>query len=170
MKKVYPIILVSFLGSLVFLLYVPRACFGVHDIYPFYSEQLRTPLFTGFLTLGAFLLSLQTFILIRLKEGLYDNPEYRKLVKERQANKSTDSLFGPLTRLGNLLIYSVLFALITAFYQFSIGLIRSELGAAVGLALAFTAAVVVLFAWWQIRGNLNCWFENLERDAQNRNH
>jgi hypothetical protein len=68
MKKVYPIILVSFLGSLVFLLYVPRACFGVHDIYPFYSEQLRTPLFTGFLTLGAFLLSLQTFILIRLRE------------------------------------------------------------------------------------------------------
>jgi len=137
-------------------------------LYGFYSQKLQMPLFTGFLTIGGFLLSLKTFILVKLKEGLFDNEDYKVRLAERQALNPKISHYGPLARLGSFLIYCVLGSLITAFYQFSFGFIQSNIIAAIGISLAFSTLSVVFLAWWEIRCNLNIWFEILEEGAKKR--
>ncbi len=136
------------------------------NLYDFYSTKMQVPLFTGFLTLGGFLLTLKTFVLIKLKEGLYDHYKYKEMLDERRLLNPKITYYGPLSRLGNFLIHSVLLALLTSFYQFTVGFIKCNIIAAIGLALAFTTTVIVLFAWWNIRQNLNYWFDLLEREKK----
>lgn len=162
MKKTYIAFTAAFIG-LVAAGYFLAAWYR-YDIYCFYSQKLQMPLFTGFLTLGGFLLSLKTFILIKLKEGLYDNQYYIELVKDKRAVNPNYSFYGPLTRLGNFLIFSVISALCTSFYQVSLGWIKCNMVALVGLGLALTTAIMVVLAWWYIRCNLNRWFELLEKE------
>lgn len=54
------------------------------ELVLFYEKHLRGNLFAGFLTVGGFLLSLKTFILIKLKENVYDHKEYRKIYREQK--------------------------------------------------------------------------------------
>ena len=43
------------------------------ELHVYFAEHLRGSLFSGFLTLGGFLLSLQMFIVVKIKEDLYDS-------------------------------------------------------------------------------------------------
>lgn len=138
-----------------------------YDLYYTYSNKLQTPLFTGFLTLGSFLLAIKTGILIKLKEGLYDKQEYKDRVKQRQAINPKITLYGPLKRFGNYLIYCVLFSLLTSFYQVTFGFINHRVVASLGISLAVVTALLVLYAWWLIRENLNHWFTLLEDIEEN---
>lgn len=164
MKYLYSCIFAVFAISVATLLF----CSYRYDIdlYDFYSKKMQTPLFTGFLTLGGFLLSLKTFILIKLKEGLYDHKQYLELVKEKQRLNPQYTHYGPLSRLSHFLVHSVLLALLTSFYQFSVGFVNCSVVAAIGMSLAVTTITVVLLAWWNIRQNLSCWFDMLEKDKQ----
>lgn len=164
MKLFYASISVFFLATIGVIMFLVNR-YGV-NLYDIYSEKLRMPLFTGFLTLGGFLLTLKTFVLIKLKEGLYDHEKYQELHAERKELNSEITYYGPLSRLGNFLIFSVLLALLTSFYQFTFGFIKCNIVAAIGLALAVTTAVLVLISWWNIRNNLNSWFKLLEREKK----
>lgn len=62
----------------------------------FYQDKMRGSLFAGFLTLGSFLLSLKTGIVIKIKEQLFDQPEYHKIVANAQADGVNDTVYGPL--------------------------------------------------------------------------
>lgn len=164
MKKVYAFIFLIFTISVIALLYFTDR-YGI-DLYSFYAKKMQIPLFTGFLTLSGFLLSLKTVILIKLKEGLYDHKQYQKLVQEKQALNSGYTYYGPLSRLSHFLVHSVLLALLTSFFQFSAGFWNLDIVAAIGISLAITTIIVVLLAWWNIRQNLNCWFELLEKEKR----
>lgn len=133
-----------------------------YDLCHTYSNKLQTPLFTGFLTLGSFLLAIKTGILIKLKEGLYDKQEYKDRVRQRQAINPKITLYGPLKRFGNYLIYCVLFSLLTSFYQVTVGFVEHRFVASLGISLAVVTAILVFYAWWLIRENLNLWFAMLE--------
>ncbi len=135
-------------------------------LYSFYQNNLQKSLFSAFLTIGGFLFSLKTFILVKLKEGLFDSPRYKKRVKARRAINPNISVYGPLSRLSGFLVYCVFGSLITATYQFTFGFIRHDLAAAIGIASATTTLAVVFLAWWNIRTNLKIWFELLEEDAE----
>lgn len=164
MKSIYAIIAFVFIAALGGIILLTNK-YGF-NLYEFYSEKMRMPLFTGFLTLGGFLLTLKTFVLIKLKEELYGSDKYKERHAERKLLNPEISYYGPLSRLGNFLIQSVLLALLTSFYQFTFGFIKCDIVAAVALALAFTTSTIVLFAWWNIRQNLNCWFELLESEKK----
>ncbi len=151
-------IILIFTASLWAMLYLTNH----HPIFPFYSDKMRTPLFTGFLTLGGFLFSLKTFILVKLKEDLYDLPAYKKRLLERKKLNPDLTLYGPLTRLGNFLIYCVLFSLITAVMQFSLGFLESDFAASICISLSITTIAVIFIAWWQIRVSMNEWFSILK--------
>lgn len=131
----------------------------------FYTQRLQAPLFTGFLTLGSFLLTLKTFIVIKLKEGLYDDKRYDQRLNEQQAlnPKVKISKYEPLKRLSTFLIYSVFASLFTAASQLLIGSFQRPLTALICLSLASMTLTLVFLAWWQIRLNLNDWFEILEK-------
>src|ERR1700742_564175 len=86
---------------------------GLYIWVKFYREALRTPFFSGFLTVGSFLLTLQTTILSRIKE-IYDSPEYEKRWEQHQEQRRTANrqakqtpFYGPLRNLGLALIGNV---------------------------------------------------------------
>ena len=130
-------------------------------------KEIRSALFTGFLTIGGFLLSLKTFILIKLKEDLYDSPSYKERFENQKQLKPSLSYFEPLSNLSNFLIYCVLLSLITSLSQYTLGFIQSIYTIAFCIALSSTSFFLVIVVWWEIRANLTIWFELL--DEENRN-
>lgn len=141
---------------------------GASDGAAYYGSNLRGPLFSGFLSLGGFLLSLKTFILVKMKEGVYDNARYRMRVRQaRKAHpKRNIKIFGELEQLRILLFLAIVAALVTAVSQMTLGLVKQEVVVAICLALAgFTLALLVQ-ALLQINANLGRWFEYLEKEAE----
>lgn len=136
------------------------------DLYDFYSKRLQIPLFSGFLTVGSFLLALKTGLLIKLKEGLYDTKAYHALVAEKRQINPNLSFYGPLTRLGKFLVVTVISALLTSFYQITLGWIPFNLIAAIAMAAALTTSAMVIVSWYYIRGNLDYWFSAMEKEAE----
>lgn len=146
--------------SFAFILYLMLDAKILSDIY----SKFQTALFTGFLTIGGFLLSLKTFILVKMREDLYDSDSYKKRFEQKKNLDSSLKLYSPLRRLGDYLVYCVICALLTAFMQISIGFINHGLAAAVCIAAALFTMCLVIFAWWQIKLILNDWFDILETE------
>ena len=133
-----------------------------------YREVLRIPLFSAFLTVGSFLLTLQATILLRIKE-IYDDEEYEADWKNFQMQEEVEGrvvksgYYDPLRNLGIALLANVLLALCSAFLQVTLGFIPAPW--AVGTCLGFAAMTLglLLFLWWQIAVNLVRWFAVIER-------
>lgn len=131
----------------------------------FYGHNMRSALFTAFLTLSGFLLSAKTFVIANMKKDLYDSKEYRsKLASLRELN-STLSNYGPLKRLSYLLSASIGWSLLTSFSQFSIGLTPHWIAAVVCLWLAATAFILLFISLWVVSCNLSDWFTCIEEAA-----
>lgn len=134
------------------------------NIPDFFAKNMRGSLFAGFLTLGSFLLTLKTGIVIKIKEGLYDSTAYKKrLIEQRQINKQL-SAYGPLRRLSRLLSWSVFSALISAAFQLTIGLIPHWIAATLCLAIAVFAMSILLSSFFLIQINLSDWFNLMEEN------
>jgi hypothetical protein len=134
------------------------------DLYKFYSENLRTALFSGFLTIGGFLMSLKTFIIVKLKEDLFDKPAYKKRHKENTLinAKKAGTLYEPLKQLSDYLILCVICSLVTAFLQFSIGFWEICYTAALCMSLALVSLTLVIDACWLMKKNLDQLFALLK--------
>ena len=149
--------------SVILYYYAPHLC-------SVYSAKLQTPLFTGFLTLGSFLLTLKTFIVVQLKDKLYDSEAYiERFAKLRFQNKDL-KLYDPITRLAGLLLTAVVMALGTALLQISLGFAELQITASICFSFAVGTLLLVFFAWWQIRRNIYDLFEiagqTKEKDIQ----
>ncbi len=132
-----------------------------------FHDKLRGSFFTGFLTLGGFLFSLKTFIVIKMKEGLYDHPNYRKNYAEKMALlKGPVTIFTPLRNLTDLLFAAIVSSLTTSLLQVTLGL--SSRWWAVGICLASIGVTLVFLsvALFQIKSNLDEWFKYLDEDAK----
>lgn len=144
-------------------------CFCGASLASFYEKRLQSPFFTAFLTLGSFLLALQTTILMRLKTDLYDKDAYKARVKrmnELNPEGNKISVYGPLKRLGSFLIQSVLLALGASVAQMTIGFIPHPAASAFCIGLAASAISMVFLAWREMRHNLEDWFDFLEKEEQ----
>jgi len=168
MKRIYIIPITSFLLCIVILSVLNY--FNIIGIYEFYAKNMRVPLFTGFLTIGGFLLSLKTFVLIKLKEGLYEHPLYKERLNEMRHLNPNISSYGPLKRLGTFLVYCVFGSFLTSVIQFTLGVIECDCLAAFCISVSVGTMSVVFLAWWEIRKNLNEWFSILEKHDQNERH
>lgn len=135
------------------------------DLPEFYAKNMRASLFAGFLTLGSFLLTLKTGIVIKIKEGLYDNAKYQERIVSRRQIDSTLTVFGPLRRLARLLSWSVFSALFAAASQLTIGLIPHWIATSLCLSLAVLALAILLSAFFLIQVNLTDWFDLMEEIA-----
>jgi len=131
------------------------------DIPEIYDVKLRPYLFTGFLSIGGFLLTLKVFIVISLKEKLYEQEFYKKIYKERRDMDDKISLYGSLINLGSLLIFCVGLAISTSILQISLGLVKNIYCTGLCIAMAHATLTMVIFAWWQIKKSLDIWFDHL---------
>lgn len=134
------------------------------DFWKVYSESFRDNIFTSFLTLSAFLFSLKTFIIMKMKESVYDSPRY---VEEHNKAKQIDvdkSLYAPLKNLSNLLHYTIVFAILTAFTQLSFGLVNEWWAMFTCMILCFYTLMLFVYDLLLIKANLDTWFKYIEED------
>ena len=130
-----------------------------------YSEQLRIPLFSGLFSLAAFLFTMKTFIIVKMKEGLYDSDEYQELIQKKRARKEKHTFYGGLIRLAKLLTAAVFASVIAAVSQITLGFIEKPWPVVISLFLAVLAIVLLVVAIMLSSSNLHEWFEQLEKKA-----
>lgn len=164
--------LVVYLGANLAICWLPlRAwCPEISAFGGFYGDRLRGSLFAGFLTLGGFLLSLKTFIVVNMKKEVFDTDDY---LKEWQSQKKLDvrkgmgTRFDPLRELSRILFLAIASCVFTAVLQLTLGLAETWWAAAVCLWACAVSMVFLGRALWLIRVNLNRMFDFLDsRDSE----
>jgi hypothetical protein len=139
---------------------------GTDCFWKFYAENMRGSLFSGFLTLTGFLFAVKTFIVINMKKEMYDTEAYRARVWQRRNFQSELTVYGPLRRLGRLLLFAVLLSVSTSVSQLTLGLIQAWWAAAICLTLAGATITLLVWILFLIRTNLNEWFGLIEEEAK----
>jgi hypothetical protein len=132
----------------------------VDAFFDFFAKNLRASLFSGFLTLGSFLVAVNTFIVVNLKKEVYDHKFYK------DKNSGSATFYGPLRRLSGLLIITILLAVLTAVSQLTIGVLVETTGGAIWCltmaAITIVFLIIVLVLMWL---NLRNWFQQWEEQA-----
>ena len=155
-------LLISFIASSVVIACIYCLTPDINTIIKFYGDNLRASFFGGFLTLGGFLFSLKTFIIIKMKENVYDHDLYKKRVKEQRKLNCKISYYGPLKRLSHMLFVSVLFSIVTAVLQFTVGLLGNPIAVLICIWFACFSITLLVLSLFIIKNNLDQWFDFLE--------
>ncbi|HAV2258965.1 Uncharacterised protein [Raoultella ornithinolytica] len=100
---------------------------GVSEkFFDFYHKNLRGYLFSGFISVGSFLLSLHTFVIINIRDKVFSTPEYKETFSKATGiaieKINYADLYKPLDNLSSFINTSILLSLTTAIAQFTIGL------------------------------------------------
>jgi hypothetical protein len=154
------------IGTAVFVVCVYMQFNQLINVAEFFQKNMRASLFAGFLTMGSFLLSLKTGIVIKIKENVYDKEVYQEQVDEAQAEGLSTTVYGPLKRLSRMLSTAVFASLLAATLQLTLGLHSSWWAAATCLSAASIALTFLLTAFALIQLNLATWFNFLEDEAE----
>lgn len=128
-----------------------------------YYTQARIPMFTGFLTLGSFLLTLQTAIIHRLKEA-YDSADHARKIEQLRAKGKNIRYYGSLERVGIALSTNVIMALFTALLQMSLGFVQATWSTAICTAFGLTTLLLVIYLTIQMVLAHQQWFKKIEED------
>jgi len=134
----------------------------------YHKGTLRGALFGSFLSLGGFLLSLKTFIVVKIKEGIYDSKRYRKriaAVRAYEPDNAKSAIFGELDRLRSLLFASIVASIIAGIAQVTVGVKESAYTATVCIAAACFVIALLIQSLILINSNLRDWFKELEFEA-----
>jgi hypothetical protein len=143
------------------------SCARVDHLTTFYAESLRGSLFTGFLTLGGFLLSLKAFIVVNMKKEVYDTAAYKDLWSDsRSRGETVGALYSPLRDLSESLYIAILACVLTSASQFTIGLLEFIPAVLFCLWSALCAIVLLLLCLLKIRFNLRSMFSHLDKMAE----
>ncbi|MDQ8201492.1 hypothetical protein QEH54_00640 [Pelagicoccus sp. SDUM812003] len=120
-------------------------------------------MFTGFLTLGSFLLTLQTGIIQRLKEAYESTDHARKIRQLRDKGKEV-RYYGSLERVGIALSTNVILALTTSLSQMTLGFVQTNWSTAICVGLGFTTIALVVYLTVQLVLAHHQWFKKIEAE------
>jgi nitric oxide reductase large subunit len=132
------------------------------DAIGFYAP-LRGPFIGGFISVSSFLFSMMTNIVFKMKEELYDSPEYKGTLGDAAyLNGERPDRYAPLERFSHLLLGSIACCFLTSVLQIAVGSFPGHLtiymclftaGASIGLlfatGLAYTRNLNAFFAFWR---------------------
>lgn len=159
-------VLLSILLASIALALIYYRCPDLDIVPDYYAKNIRGSLFTGFLTVGSFLLSLKAFIVVKLKENIFDSDGYKeKLKKQRKLNPDL-TLYGPLKRLSLLIFLSISSSLAASISQLSVGLIQHWVATFFCIFLSVFAITMLISTLLLIKSTLDEWLDYLE-DAHN---
>lgn len=128
-----------------------------------YYTQARVPMFTGFLTLGSFLLTLQTAIIQRLREA-YDSSDHARKIDQMRSKGKTVQHYGSLERVGIALSSNVILAIITSLLQMTLGFFQNIWSSSICVAFGLTTIFLVIYLTIQIVMAHHQWFKKIEED------
>lgn len=149
-------------GSATFIIY-----YFIPDIADLYKNKFQVAVFAGFLTLGSFLLTLKTFVIIQFKTQLFEKDPYKKVfesVKTKETYKKGD-YYQPLDAIAKLLLLAVISSLGTSFVQITLGFIQNPIIASFCLSMGIATLIIVGFAWFIVRKNTIIMIEYWEDEA-----
>lgn len=133
-----------------------------------YESYIRQSLFTGFLTLGGFLLSMKTFVLANVKKDVYDSEAFTKFMRELAADGINLNPYEALYQLQTGLTFSICFSLFASASQFTLGVLRSWWGKPTACTLAALALAFVLWSVWLLYTNTKVWLDYASKDREER--
>ncbi len=133
----------------------------------FYAENLRNILFTGLLTLGTFLFAVKTFIVVKLKEDVFDQAFYLERVRKMQKLSPGKNIqqYQPLRNLMTVLFYASLLSISSAVLQVTLGLVGALWTTVVCITAAAVSIALLFWAMILVKINLNVWLEELEKNS-----
>lgn len=114
--------------------------------------------------MGSFLLSLKAFIVVKLKENVFDSESYKKNFTNLKKLTPELTLYGPLRRLSNLIFVTITFAIVASVSQLSIGLVDHWIAVFIAVFLAASAIAMLASTLFVVRQILEEWLEYLETD------
>lgn len=133
---------------------------GPDHIYTFYKDSFRMPLFTGFLTLGSFLLSFKSFAILRLLTVFESDIYLTRYVKRRKyVENFTAGYLDPIVKLSSLIFLAIYLSLITASMQLTIGLIPCWWTTLPCIWSATFTGLVLARTVRQLKTNIDLWLE-----------
>lgn len=140
-------------------------CARFDDFWVFFNSNIRASLFAGFLSLGGFLLSLKTFIIVNMKKDVFDTERYKTTWESQSKLDHSGKLgkrYDPLRELSNVLFAAIVTAIGTAVLQITVGLRESFWTTFVCLWAAIFATMLLLTCLWLIKSNLDTMFAYLD--------
>lgn len=160
MKRFGLIVSITFLG-------IVGVAMWVADYHPEivggYQANARTPLFSGFITLGSFLLTLKTTILQRLKDG-FDSKEHEDAYLYNIENGGSGAYYESLANMSVALSWAVFFSLGTSACQMTIGFVNSTWAFGVCAAMPASTLIWITFLWREISIAHRGWIKKIEED------
>ena len=130
-----------------------------------YRTHFRIPLFSGFLTIGSFMLSFKAFTILRLHDDVFKTPEYmeRWILKAEKFKLNPNTYLDPLSRLTDTFFLTILFSLLTAFLQVTLGLLPKSWAAYICIWFALFSGMLVIRSLYVLRVNLIIWQQLLAK-------
>ncbi|EDS5056004.1 hypothetical protein B1Q49_004632, partial [Salmonella enterica] len=134
--------------------------------FNYYESKIRGYLFSGFISVGSFLLSLHTFVIVNLKDKLFDSSAYKQSYidfKSRQIkgfsseNIVLTEYYAPLNVLSVFLNVSIWLSILTAVIQFTLGFYNNTYTALFCMYLALLTILYLLNCLILIRCNIKVW-------------
>jgi hypothetical protein len=115
--------------------------------------------------MGTFLFAVKTFIVIKLKEDIFDRDFYGKRLEnlhELNPEIKIEDRYVPLKRLTSVLFYASIIALSSSILQITVGLFKPRWCSIICTFAAFLSAGLLFWAMILVKRNLNVWMDDLE--------
>ena len=132
------------------------------DINKIYQQNIRGTLFTAFLTMGSFTLSLMTMFMFSLKDKLFDDEDYKKRIDAyAEIENKNSKRYKQLVNISRLFLFCVFCCFCTSISQFTIGLVNNVIASNFCMSIALSTLSLALYVLIQVWKNLEIWFNLL---------
>lgn len=131
-----------------------------NEVYDYYQKHLRGNIFAGLISVGGFLMAGKTFILITMKQNVFDSPEYIKRHEDLRVLDPDLKLYDQLIELKDILYLSVLVTILAAIVQFTIGLIPHWSFSFLAITVSIFSIILVIDGLNYIKINLDFWLKS----------
>lgn len=143
-----------------------ETCSAFDHFGSYFDKNIRGSLFSGFLTLGGFLLSLKAFIVVNMKKEVYDTPSYAAVHSDATKNGQVSKRYGPLEDLADIIFAAIVACITTAVLQITVGLFAATWSSTLCLLSAAYAISLLVMVLILIRHNLKTMFRYLDNASQ----
>lgn len=107
-------------------------------------------------------MSLKAFIVVKLKENVFDTEVYKNKLKELRKINPGLTLYGPVKRLSQLLFLTISSAVVASVSQLTVGLVENWIAVLFCVFVAAFAISMLVATLLLIKSTLDEWLEYLE--------
>ncbi|MCF5061194.1 hypothetical protein GIW54_29615 [Pseudomonas proteolytica] len=136
-----------------------KECVPLQDLnvlIKLYDDKLRSDFFSGFLAVGAFLLSLKTFIVMTMKTSVYDTDRYKEIWENnKRLDSNVGSRYEGLKELNNCMFSAIFFSLLAAVSQVTLGLVGGVVLVFISLWLCVASVSYLAYCLFLVKRNLD---------------